>query len=614
MKYLFLILLAFQALEGRCGNVFFEKLCEVNKCWRNQKDAALNALQPDSPANETKWIALHLRLVEQTLRQRSTQRLSARQAANRLDCLSYLNQYWHKERFPGNTRYTRRTPIFIDDQNNFCAVGYLLKTSGYEALARKISACGNLAYVGEMNYPELNRWARDHGFTLNELAWIQPGYPPKLKASPVGAGVNGEVMELFPDDASSRLYVGGNFTRADDSIPANNIASLSEAGGVYTWRRMDSGLKGTVYAITKYKGRIFAAGSFTIPGSGQPGNVAYWNDTFWTAAGCLTGTVYDLAVMNGELYAAGSLEVCTRNSATATLARWNDTVWRMLPGPKGSANTMFVSDSTLVLGGALLYNGAQLNVVKWSEKSGYQTFTGGIANEVKSFEMFSNTLYAGCKRTSTSEPTNIVVQKNGNQWQAIADSQLLEDFRAYEGPISVNALCTNGSLLMLGGSFKYSPPGIGTYGTNCFSMPILSDPDEQWFIVDSAINKMVIFKNTLIAGGRFRIGSRIPPPAVILNGMARVPISPPLSVPKFQTGCTFELSPNPVAEGGSISVWNNFSATRYTMADITGRTIGSGNLRKAMQAIDIPHIAPGTYFITIWNEQGTRAVRPVQVK
>ncbi|MBW7914270.1 MAG: hypothetical protein H3C54_11390, partial [Taibaiella sp.] len=198
----------------------YEKLCEVNKCWTEQPDVNQLAYPEYDNRSEHEWIRTHLSLVEQTLRARSTSHLSAQQQANRLNALAHLNQYWHEGNFPVNDQYNYRTPIFIDKYDNFCAVGYLVKATGFEQVSRKIAAQTNLAYVREMNYPELFAWATEYGFTVDELAWIQPGYGWVSYAKPMGKGTDGEVYELYVDKAGDKLYVGGNFGKVDSTIVA----------------------------------------------------------------------------------------------------------------------------------------------------------------------------------------------------------------------------------------------------------------------------------------------------------------------------------------------------------------------------------------------------------
>jgi hypothetical protein len=298
MKALLFLLCCLICSNTRADNKCYQKLSEVNKCWTEQKD--IPALPDYKNKSERDWISLHLSLVEQVLRKRDPQQLNSQQKARRNQCLGILHRYWQEGNFPVNDRYAYRTPIFIDDLDNFCAVGFLLKETGYESISRKISAQTNLAYVHQMDYPELSEWAAQYGFSTDELAWIQPGYPPNTSCRKVGEGVDGVVQELYVDEAEEKMYVGGSFIQADKSVTANNIAYVTEASGVYTWHSMGSGVRGKVNAITRFDDKIFAAGSFDEAGGKTAGNIAYWNGSEWAAAGCVTGTVHDLLVFEGK--------------------------------------------------------------------------------------------------------------------------------------------------------------------------------------------------------------------------------------------------------------------------------------------------------------------------
>src|SRR5690606_29947429 len=154
------------------------------------------------------------------------------------------------------------------------AVGYLVKATGYEQVSRMISEKTNLAYVREMNYPELFSWADAYGFTVDELAWIQPTYPPACTVNPLAKGTNGTVHEFFV--AGDKLYVGDDFTVVGSDKTANNIAYTTEEDGTFKWHTLGAGVDGQVYAIAEYDNKIFIGGHFNNAG-GQPAySVAYW--------------------------------------------------------------------------------------------------------------------------------------------------------------------------------------------------------------------------------------------------------------------------------------------------------------------------------------------------
>ncbi|MBS1774114.1 MAG: T9SS type A sorting domain-containing protein [Bacteroidetes bacterium] len=501
MKTLFTLLFASLFTLAQADNVF-DKLAEVNRYWREQKDIASIGFSQSISVHDNELIKLHLSLVEQTLRKRDCHFLTSEQKNNRLKALDILHQYWLLGNFPQNEIFGHRQPIFIDKYDNFCAVGYLVKATGFEPVSRMIAAQTNYAYVKEMKYPELTEWANKFGFTVDELAWIQPTYAPKSTTSSVGKGADGVVNELFADTSAQVLYVGGEFEKVDSAITANNIAYITESSGIYTWHNMGMGVHGKVNAIAKYGSNIFVAGNIDSAGGIAVNNVAYWNGTSWNAAGCINGVINDLVEYKGKLYACGSMSICSAPSAIGNFAVWNGSSWQLILSLTGTINTMMVVDTMLYLGGNFSYASTAVNAIKWNPYTGFQTFANSLRNEVKEFGLLRDTVYVACKLTSTSDP-GLFRKLKGNSWDSLGVWRY-----SANGTMAINTICANADTLMLGGNF-YDLPVVGTFYQNCQSYsPIqynfLVDP----FWVDSAINKMIVFRNRIFFAGSFINGSK----------------------------------------------------------------------------------------------------------
>lgn len=99
-------------------------------------------------------------------------------AARRTELLGYLGDYIAKGTTPLNTHLPWRTPVFIDDFGNICAVGYLIERSAGRELAETIANAHRYDYLEDIAaaMPEVRAWIAASGFTLDELASIQPGY------------------------------------------------------------------------------------------------------------------------------------------------------------------------------------------------------------------------------------------------------------------------------------------------------------------------------------------------------------------------------------------------------------------------------------------------------
>jgi hypothetical protein len=117
--------------------------------------------------------------VEAFLRSRDVSSLSPSQRQRRAALLDHLRAYWQAGRFPHNHLSPELTPVFIDEHGTACAVGYLLIQGGAADLAHQIARDHLLARLPELDSPRLARWARDNGFTPEELALIQPSYTPE---------------------------------------------------------------------------------------------------------------------------------------------------------------------------------------------------------------------------------------------------------------------------------------------------------------------------------------------------------------------------------------------------------------------------------------------------
>ena len=180
---LFIILFSSEAKETR---TVYEQLCILNKEWgKNQIANPLLSTHAEFESHED-LIQAHLRLVIQTLRSTDVSHLSAEALKRRLDNLDRLRNYANASIFPQNLYHQELTPYFIDDFGTACAVGYLIVETGNESLAETVRRENNYAFISELNnkYPALKDWADYNGFTIDELAWIQPMYCPGNPCAP----------------------------------------------------------------------------------------------------------------------------------------------------------------------------------------------------------------------------------------------------------------------------------------------------------------------------------------------------------------------------------------------------------------------------------------------
>ena len=100
--------------------------------------------------------------------------------------LRRLAAYRDRGLFPLNEgQSVQPVPIFVDEHDAACAVGQLMRWSGWDEDVSSISHTNNFVYVPDVSRGPINEWILDSGLTIEEAALIQPAYdwmlyPPAL--------------------------------------------------------------------------------------------------------------------------------------------------------------------------------------------------------------------------------------------------------------------------------------------------------------------------------------------------------------------------------------------------------------------------------------------------
>lgn len=166
-----LVLSAFSA----SAESLYDQLCTFNFNWKQYSRRAPSG-DARNFASETEYIQAHLASVLAILRSNPTDHLSAQQLTSRERLTALLDAYRLAGRFPINYYRRERIPVFIDEHNTHCAVGYLMQQSGYGKLANRIAMTDNYVWVKDIHDPEALKWQQLSGFTLDELKLIQGAY------------------------------------------------------------------------------------------------------------------------------------------------------------------------------------------------------------------------------------------------------------------------------------------------------------------------------------------------------------------------------------------------------------------------------------------------------
>lgn len=381
----------------------YEHLVEVNQEWTKQQDlSTVEMTECTHFENDIQRIQTHLQLVERTLRQRNTRHLNEEQHTNRNELLEVLNKYWKAGAFPTNLHHANRQPYFVDHKEVHCAVGYLLQQSGETELVQQIKTKDNYAYIHELvKYPELQKWADKYGFTVEELAWIQPGYPPSgqnFEKIGNGGGVVGTVYMMHQSLDNSVLYLAGDFTEVDGQ-QADNIIAWNGT----TWQTLGSGIDGTIYAMEHRENTLVIAGDFTL--NGQPCSIAAWSNNTWTPlqTGDMQGAIYALKYHSGRLYIGGDFQMLDGQSMP-----------HIAYLPYG-ANTTWSNQSNMVFGSTPIPNGFTVNgVVRCFEVIAGQLLVGGYFTETANLTTDSMVNHL---------TTNYLAYWDGKDWTAGLNGQ-----------------------------------------------------------------------------------------------------------------------------------------------------------------------------------------------
>ncbi|HET7504980.1 MAG TPA: hypothetical protein VFK02_28345 [Kofleriaceae bacterium] len=123
-------------------------------------------------------VTAHLAYVELLLRDAPVSGWTAPARAARRRALDHLHRYWRAGRFPAAETAVGLLPTFIDRAGARCAVAYLMEQDLGEAAIRAIDRRYHNAYIAEIAAPEIAEWAATTGLSRDELAMIQPSYPP----------------------------------------------------------------------------------------------------------------------------------------------------------------------------------------------------------------------------------------------------------------------------------------------------------------------------------------------------------------------------------------------------------------------------------------------------
>lgn len=529
----------------------------------------------------TTAIQLHLRNVITVLRARPSHPYTQSAFQERLRLLDELEHYAFEGNFPKNEHASYKTPVFIDHYSTHCAVGYLMQQSGAENLAQEIAHKQNLAYVKEIRVNGVQEWANQHGFTVDELAWIQPGYPPTTTVTPLLGGVNGRVNAIL--SYQGEVIAAGEFTQAD-GLPANNIASYISGFAGFLWMETSGGTNGPVYALDTINNHVLAAGAFTQAGTSSVSSIAVLTESGWANMGTgISGTVYDLEWHEGTLYAGGNFTF----DGGSNLAYWDGTAWQGLGwSPNGSVRCIKSTSDGLIYGGEFTQSGvvSTLHIGKVFDGQA-ESIGNGIPTIIYDVENWNNRpTAAGAFKDNGS--VYGLMQFDGNNWASLEGMAQIAQLDSM-GVIYTMELLSNE--LIAGGNFNQYD--LMTFGKHLMKWSAPTEFPTPIAVFDSTVYCLESEFDYLYAGGEFtqHLGTSV-------NHIAL--LSSVLFIEKTATKTT-QLKAWPVPSNGTVNIHYSGKSTVGKLYNLQGKLVETIQLNG-----DIPLQLPASGMFLLKSENG----------
>ncbi|MCW5899361.1 MAG: T9SS type A sorting domain-containing protein [Flavobacteriales bacterium] len=566
-----------------------QHLTEVNACWNDHPWAFLDV--STNFHDDDARIAQHLFLVRDALLRDRPAGFAAEVFEHRDMLLHRLGDYAATGVFPRNQLLPARHPVFIDPLGTACAVGWLMIESGHRDLAERISSEMNLAYVMDMPasplWPEITAWAGAHGFTPDELAWIQPGYPPAIPTFPWGGGTNGPVkaIAMRPNE---HVVIAGDFTEAGGNAAArvavwNDMAFVPVGTGI---------VNGSPECALAMGNDIWLGGRF-LDGEAD---LAHWNGSTWQYELVFNGmdpAIHALHWFDGTLHVAG--ESTGFANTTHAVMRQDGDSWNPVGSPFNDAVlTLTTFDGALVAGGAFtqpvsIIDPLMLYVAKYDGVDWHQ-YADGLDATVHALLAVDGKLYAGGDIKVLGESTFGLARIGANDmaWETLIGPEF---FDVDPGQAHIASIARRADELILGGSF-----GVGdmmVMGTHLamYHMPTGAVTPG---IFHNAPVEAVFEKNGMIYYGGLFTSSNMGqlPHAAITDFTTGMPVTDPFP--------EVTLLPNPVRDDLMILAEGLTVAVPLRLTDMAGRSVElpttriDGGLR-----LDVRPLAAGTYLITL---------------
>lgn len=597
---LFLFLLGFLNSLGANDN-YFDKLYSVNKEWTHYEDYSPKGyveFETDSDA-----IQAHLLLVCKYLKENPSKSFDENQLSRRTHLIERLEEYALNKVFPTNSFHSVRTPYFVDIYGVYCAVGFLMKESGYTELVAKIKEKENFNYIKDIQTEGVTEWAEEYGFTLKELKWIQPSYAPSPDLiQALEKGTNGPVHRVSRSSNLNGLIIAGDF----DSLnlePCLNIGiyqnnQLSCLGGGVSGKINDmsaSYLRTVLFGHFDYEGDKYTMAIY------DEGNWSYLNiptrEGYVATAGFDSGQRLEVAIHHPDSIEKQEIWIQPGPNSWNKELEINGFVRQIGPSVQGrifaghfSQGITFDDQGThqdTVYTKNVIFRGNHGNN-PWLPINGTE-----LSDTVNAFVRINNQIYFAGSSSGLSSSNNIILTRYmNNTFQPI----LFSTWFGAEEFVSIDAVEVNynDNSLIIGGDFIYYPM-IGTGGRNLAYYNIFSNSLSLIGYLNNKVNTIATTNNDIYFGGDFTKNLSF----IDMNHIGRVNTTLNAQDESAKE-VTINVYPNPFTS--FINVENANADEHYKILDSKGKLIEEGKLGYDLK-IDLSSLPKGVYFLNLRREK-----------
>ncbi len=406
----------------------------------------------------------------------------------------------------------------------------------------------------------------------------------------LGGGVNGPVIAVLEGNGDT-LVVVGDFTVAG-GVPANHVALWD--GNSFSG--MGSGVGGNISSAAMVNGVPYIGGDAL---SSNYNDIAYWDGNAWVFGNAFSGNYPQVTTLfehDGTLYAGG---------ITAGFAGLDDHVLRLVNGnwePVGGTLNNLVRclgwhDGRIVAGGdfTALQNGGgtNLNHVAIITGSDWGPLGVGLPDAVNALQDMDGTLYAGGPiRTGGVQDFGLARFALGaSTWEMLMPgSTAYVPMGAPDYP-AVNALCTDGDHLILGGKFPLDVNGVT--GSHVARFDGSADAFTPLASFNDAVSVLAWTSPWgLVAGGSFTMEG-----STVANHLAHTDQATSINTTERAVGPF--IFPNPVVGQLLLSGVPPMDGV-VEVYGLDGRRLSAtAHLHTGQATLDVSSLAPGLYLLRL---------------